>query len=114
MKLYAVSMVKWHLKPLFSRFYMNACGLPGCGTSDVAAGLLRDGFRHIVNIDFSEVVVKLMAGRCAMPGGGCKQIMTDTNVINHIYAYIFHLYISRPPAGFLPPHGRVKIMPCMS
>ncbi|CAK9079498.1 unnamed protein product [Durusdinium trenchii] len=35
----------------------------GCGTSNVTEGLWRDGFRQILNIDFSEEVVKLMAGR---------------------------------------------------
>eukprot|EP00927_Polykrikos_kofoidii_P025369 TRINITY_DN22804_c0_g1_i1.p1 TRINITY_DN22804_c0_g1~~TRINITY_DN22804_c0_g1_i1.p1 ORF type:complete len:460 (+),score=66.89 TRINITY_DN22804_c0_g1_i1:59-1381(+) len=35
----------------------------GCGTSDVVDGLWREGFRSIVNIDFSKVVVDLMAKR---------------------------------------------------
>eukprot|EP00434_Breviolum_minutum_P008175 symbB.v1.2.007208.t1/scaffold439.1/size205343/11 len=35
----------------------------GCGTSNVTDGLVRDGFRQILNIDFSEVVIKLMSER---------------------------------------------------
>ncbi|CAE7662644.1 EEF1AKMT4, partial [Symbiodinium pilosum] len=37
----------------------------GCGTSNVTEGLWRDGFRSILNIDFSDVLVKLMADRWA-------------------------------------------------
>lgn len=35
----------------------------GCGTSELTRGLWRDGFRHICNFDFSEVLVNLMQGR---------------------------------------------------
>eukprot|EP00928_Gymnodinium_smaydae_P017743 TRINITY_DN16786_c0_g1_i3.p1 TRINITY_DN16786_c0_g1~~TRINITY_DN16786_c0_g1_i3.p1 ORF type:complete len:381 (-),score=67.85 TRINITY_DN16786_c0_g1_i3:113-1219(-) len=36
---------------------------PGCGTSDVTEGLWRKGFREICNLDFSPVVIDLMARR---------------------------------------------------
>ncbi|CAE8686487.1 unnamed protein product, partial [Polarella glacialis] len=35
----------------------------GCGNSNVTDGLWRDGFRNIVNIDFSASAIELMAAR---------------------------------------------------
>ncbi|OLQ06191.1 Methyltransferase-like protein 13 [Symbiodinium microadriaticum] len=51
------------LMPLDSRRGQSKVLHAGCGTSNVTDGLWRDGFRSILNIDFSDVVVKLMADR---------------------------------------------------
>eukprot|EP01098_Paradermamoeba_levis_P003739 TRINITY_DN1666_c0_g1_i1.p1 TRINITY_DN1666_c0_g1~~TRINITY_DN1666_c0_g1_i1.p1 ORF type:complete len:175 (+),score=45.89 TRINITY_DN1666_c0_g1_i1:224-748(+) len=38
--------------------------MPGCGNSTLSEEMYKDGFLHITNIDFSEIVIETMKERC--------------------------------------------------
>ncbi|CAJ1335415.1 unnamed protein product [Effrenium voratum] len=71
----------------------------GCGTSNVTQGLWRDGFRQILNIDFSQVVVKLMSERwvekCPDDSEGVQWRHMDLTDLSQLPAASFDLAIEK-------------------